>query len=168
MCHETKNWVEILPTVLLGLRASYKEDLKAFAAEMLYGAPIRLPGEFFIHADEEIDPQIFVEKFRQHIRQVKPRPISHHGKPNSFVHKSLHSCSHVFVRVDTVRKSLEPPYEGPFEVLERITDHVFRIRYKDRDINVSVERLKPAFCESTLDDTTKSKSKTYAKKVRFK
>ncbi|CAK9813882.1 Gag-Pol polyprotein [Anthophora plagiata] len=45
-CHEDKNWLEVLPTVLLGLRTSFKEDLGATAAEMLYGETLRLPGEF--------------------------------------------------------------------------------------------------------------------------
>ncbi|CAK9813145.1 Transposon Ty3-I Gag-Pol polyprotein [Anthophora plagiata] len=164
MCHQTKNWVDILPTVLLGLRASYKEDLKASAAEMLYGVPIRLPGEFFIETGEERDPHIFIEKFRQQIRQIKPSPTTHHGKQKPFIHRSLHSCTHVFVRVDAARKSLEAPYEGPFEVVERLTDHVFKIKYKDREVNISVERLKPAFCENTQNQI---KPKTYPKKVRF-
>ncbi|GIY86502.1 reverse transcriptase [Caerostris extrusa] len=37
----------VLPTILMGFRAAWKEDLQATTAEMLYGTPIRLPGEFF-------------------------------------------------------------------------------------------------------------------------
>ena len=40
-------WTKVLPSVLLGIRASFKDDLKASAAEMLYGESIHLPGEFF-------------------------------------------------------------------------------------------------------------------------
>lgn len=29
MCHNTSNWTDVLPTVLLGLRTSYKEDIKS-------------------------------------------------------------------------------------------------------------------------------------------
>ncbi|XP_076764642.1 uncharacterized protein LOC143431630 [Xylocopa sonorina] len=46
-CHETEDWVEILPIVLLGIRSAYKEDLSTSAAEMLYGNGLRLPGELF-------------------------------------------------------------------------------------------------------------------------
>lgn len=35
--HETDDWVDIPPTVLLGLRSSYKEDIGATAAELTYG-----------------------------------------------------------------------------------------------------------------------------------
>ena len=41
-CHENKNWLEVLSTVMLGLRNSYKDDIKATAAEMIYDASVRL------------------------------------------------------------------------------------------------------------------------------
>ncbi|KOX69027.1 hypothetical protein WN51_07097 [Melipona quadrifasciata] len=40
-CHETENWVEMLPLVLLGIRTAVKEDLKISAAEIIYGRGIR-------------------------------------------------------------------------------------------------------------------------------
>ncbi|XP_013162511.1 PREDICTED: DNA replication licensing factor mcm4-like [Papilio xuthus] len=47
MCHAPQKWTESLPWVLLGVRSSFKEDLNASSAELLYGEPLRLPGEFF-------------------------------------------------------------------------------------------------------------------------
>ncbi|GBP80756.1 hypothetical protein EVAR_56602_1 [Eumeta japonica] len=46
VCHENANWVESLPLVLLGIRSALKEDLQTTSAELLYGEPLRLPGEF--------------------------------------------------------------------------------------------------------------------------
>lgn len=46
-CHATEDSVQILPIVLPGIRPALKEDLKATAAEMVYGAGICLSGEFF-------------------------------------------------------------------------------------------------------------------------
>ncbi|KAK2577094.1 hypothetical protein KPH14_001013 [Odynerus spinipes] len=43
MCHDDRNWVEALPIVLLGLRTSIKDDIKASAAELTYGTTLRLP-----------------------------------------------------------------------------------------------------------------------------
>ncbi|XP_046144930.1 uncharacterized protein LOC123988532 [Osmia bicornis bicornis] len=165
ICHQNKNWVEILPTVLLGLRTSFKEDINASAAEMLYGTAIRLPGEFFVTVEESTDPQIFLGKFRQHIRQVKPSSVAHHNKPKIFVQKALDTCTHVFVRVDAVKKPLEAPYEGPFEIIERVTEHIYKINYKGREVNISVERLKPAFCEVSREDSVIEIPKTYSKKT---
>ena len=47
---------------MLGLRNSYKEDLQATAAEMVFGTPLRLPGEFFV--DTDINTNFNVIKFR--------------------------------------------------------------------------------------------------------
>ncbi|XP_034947877.1 uncharacterized protein [Chelonus insularis] len=80
MCHGTNDYTSILSVVLLGLRTSVKEDIKASAAEMLDGTTLRLPGKYFI--DEEVgpEPQIFVEKFREMMRNVRSSPTAHHIK----------------------------------------------------------------------------------------
>ncbi|XP_047990749.1 uncharacterized protein LOC125229853 [Leguminivora glycinivorella] len=44
MCH-SGSWTRALPLVLLGMRTAFKEDLKATAAEMVFGESLRLPGE---------------------------------------------------------------------------------------------------------------------------
>ena len=38
------NWVDALPCVLLGIRSIPKEDLKCSAAELVYGTPLKVPG----------------------------------------------------------------------------------------------------------------------------
>ncbi|XP_076237122.1 uncharacterized protein LOC143180944 [Calliopsis andreniformis] len=141
MCHNNPQWVDTLPTVLLGLRTSFKEDLQAFAAEMLY--------------ETDSSPYPFMDKFRQYIRNIKPVPTAHHSKRTPFTHKTLYTCSHVFVRVDSARKPLEPPYEGPFQILESTTDHIFKIDYKGRETNISTERFKPAFMETIMEQSEK-------------
>jgi len=146
-CHANDEWVEVLPTVLLGLRASLKQDIKTSAAELTYGTPIRLPGEFFLHEDPTADPYPFLEKLRSHIRKIRPSPTAHHNNPQAFILKDIHTCLHVFVRVGATQRPLDQPYEGPFEVLERVTDRVFRINIKGEPTTISIERLKPAFLE---------------------
>ncbi|CAK1584822.1 unnamed protein product [Parnassius mnemosyne] len=47
MCHADEHWTESLPLVLLGIRSAFKEDLQSSSAELVYGEPLRLPGEFF-------------------------------------------------------------------------------------------------------------------------
>ena len=41
-CHNSNRWTEILPTVMLAIRAAWKEDFQATVAEMLYGEPHRI------------------------------------------------------------------------------------------------------------------------------
>jgi len=104
MGHGYNEWVDVLPTVLLGLRTSFKEDLKSTAAEMVYGTTLRLPGEFFTDVDMLPDPQPFLEKFTQHMLLIRSIPAAYHHKKAAFLHQDLFTCSHVFLRVDAVKK----------------------------------------------------------------
>jgi len=55
------------------------------------------------------------------------------------------------VRIDRIKTSLESPYEGPYPVSERITDRIFKIIVNGEAVNISVDRLKPAFIEAIPD-----------------
>ncbi|KAL4719652.1 hypothetical protein ACJJTC_002004 [Scirpophaga incertulas] len=70
-------------------------------------------------------------------------PASNHSKPFSFVFKDLATATHVFLRDDTVRRSLQPPYSGPHCVLSR-TDKTIALDLGGRQITVSIDRVKPA------------------------
>ena len=41
------NWVAELPWVLLGIRTAAKEDLNCASAELVYGTPLSVPGDFW-------------------------------------------------------------------------------------------------------------------------
>ncbi|GFT72462.1 retrovirus-related Pol polyprotein from transposon opus [Trichonephila clavipes] len=112
-------WTESLPTVLLGLRAAIRPDISYTIAQMVYGTSIKLPGKFFDPPTINMDPQNFVAKLQQHMAELKPLKPPSNRKQNIFVHKDLKSCSHVFIRIDRVKKALEPPYEGPYTVQKR-------------------------------------------------
>ncbi|XP_055850626.1 uncharacterized protein LOC129915178 [Episyrphus balteatus] len=129
-CQEATDWVSVLPTVLLGLRTSFKEDIKTTAAETVFSTTLRLPGEFFIHEKVSLEPGIFVEKFREHMRHIKSTPSAHHCRTRPFAHTTLYTCSH--------------PYKGPYKVLERISDYVFKVNIQGTPETISTERLKPA------------------------
>lgn len=119
MCHTDTPWTKLLPTVLLGLRSCFKEDLHSSVAEMLYGTPLRLPNEFFDDLDTPTSPSTFISSFREHMRKIRPTQTAHHANHKMFLLKGIDKCSHVFVRTDAVKKPLEPPYTGPFEVIQR-------------------------------------------------
>ena len=40
------DWADRLPWVMLGLRSAPKDDLQASSAELVYGQPLCVPGEF--------------------------------------------------------------------------------------------------------------------------
>lgn len=145
MCNTSIPWTQMLPSVLLGLRTSLKEDIGCCPAELLYGTTLQMPGEFFVNSEISADEQEFVSKHRERMRILRPTLSSHHIKPRPFRHKDMDTCTHVFIRSDHVKCPLEPPYKGPYKIVERISDIVFKIQLDDSTRkNISVERLKPA------------------------
>ncbi|KAF8795396.1 hypothetical protein HNY73_003249 [Argiope bruennichi] len=48
------------------------------------------------------------------------------------------------MRMERVKKALEPSYEGPYPVLGR-SEKYFTVQVKGKNVNISVDRLKPAY-----------------------
>ncbi|GFS98293.1 integrase catalytic domain-containing protein [Trichonephila clavipes] len=125
-CHATERWTEVLPIILLGLRASLKEDILCTPAELVFGTTIRLPGEMFDSSKPDDDVVNFVSKLKSHMQSLHPKPPKHHGKRPVFIHPGLLEATHVFLRRDMLRRPLQQPYDGPFKVLQR-KDKVFSL-----------------------------------------
>ncbi|XP_077546323.1 uncharacterized protein LOC144158974 [Haemaphysalis longicornis] len=147
MCHPDSTWLEAIPAVILGLRATFEPDIHATPAELVYGEPFRLPGEFLAALPSSTmpsDPTDFVGRLRRTIATLRPSPAAQHSKPTPFVFKELASCTHAFLRDDTVRRPFQPPYSGPHLVVRR-DDKNFTLRLHGNDVRVSIARLKPAY-----------------------
>ncbi|GFW50603.1 hypothetical protein TNCV_2889051 [Trichonephila clavipes] len=99
-CHATERWTEVLPIILLGLRASLKEDILCTPAELVFGTTIRLPGEMFDSSKPDDDVVNFVSKLKSHMQSLHPKPPKHHGKRPVFIHPGLLEATHVFLRGD--------------------------------------------------------------------
>ncbi|GBN70178.1 hypothetical protein AVEN_194978-1 [Araneus ventricosus] len=110
----------------------------------------------------------FLQRLRLYTRRLRPVPTSHHSSSNSFVPLDLRASSHVFVRCDTVRKTLEQPYWGSFKVIRR-NENFFTLSVNKGQSTVSIDRLKPAYVlpdvssESALSKTAESKSQKVSK-----
>ncbi|KAI0227869.1 hypothetical protein LSAT2_021643 [Lamellibrachia satsuma] len=78
------------------------------------------------------------------VRGLAPRPPVPHGTRPSSVPATLANSSYVFVRRDSHRPPLTPPYEGPYKVLTQ-GDKTFLLDYGNRQDSVSIDCLKPAF-----------------------
>ena len=144
MCHAGDQWTDSLPLVLLGLRTAYKEDLQASAADLVYGEPLRIPGELVVAVPQDIDSSIFIQQLRSNINKLRSTPASRHATPGTFIHNDLSTCTHVFLRQDGIRRSLQPPYSGPHPVISR-SDKTFTIVVRDKTSTVSADRVKPAY-----------------------
>lgn len=164
MAHEGEKWTDALPLVLLGMRAAWKPDIQASAAEMVYGETVKMPGEFFntTRTNAHTTEPNFVTLLKEHMTRLKPSPISRHGSKSVFVHEDLNTCSHIFLRKDALRGALEPPYTGPHKVISR-TDKTITVDLPKRGpVTISIDRAKPAY---TLAENLKEATPSRIQKV---
>ena len=150
-CHADDRWSDTLPAILLGIRAAYREDLHASAAELVYGETIRLPGEFFAESKGNNAEPIaeMVRQLREAFKRIRPTEGTRHGNRKSFIFKDLKTASHVFVRVDHAKSPLESV--RCFAVVSR-TQKTYVVKLRGKDTHVSIDRLKPAYVLSDTND----------------
>ncbi|XP_014212711.1 uncharacterized protein LOC106642447 [Copidosoma floridanum] len=128
MCCPDALWPEALPSVLLGLCNTFKEELQASPAEMLF--------DFTLRAIKPIQAS-------RHVPSQKP-----------FVFADLQRCSHVFQRIDAIRRPLDPPYTVPHKVVRCINKRTYTIEINGQPRTVSTDTLKPAHLEAADLPTT--------------
>lgn len=158
MCHSTTHWTEVLPLIHLGIRSARKADIQASPADLVYGEPLRLPGQFFASTDDHNTAEItdLATRLRSHMNKLTPKPASWHRKAPCYIPRQLDSSSHVLLRQDFVRRPLEPPYACPYKVLERHPKY-YKLDVRGKEMTVSEDWLKPAFLTHE-DSTTPSPS----------
>ena len=88
-----------------------------------------------------------INRLRERMSEIRPLPTSQHGEKKTFMFRDLETSPYVFVRHDAIGGPLQPPYDGPYQVIQR-GKKTFIIRVKDKSVKVSVDRLKPAFIVS--------------------
>ncbi|XP_076065023.1 uncharacterized protein LOC143039056 [Oratosquilla oratoria] len=152
-----KLWSVALSLVLLGIRTSLKVDIGYSPAELVFGITLRLPGEFVadVPHSNSCTPHDFAVQLKETMAKLHPVPPLHAKSPRTFVSQDLLQCTHVFVRTDTVRKALQPPYEGPFEVMRR-TRKTVTIRCNGKRDHIPIDRVKPAYLFDPTDTPVNS------------
>ena len=90
-----------------------------------------------------------------HLHSAAPpphEPTTPNPGNTACIPKNLQDSTHVFLRQDTIRRALEPPYSGPHKVLAR-NNKTLKIVVRGREITVSADRVKPAYLlENNLHD----------------
>src|SRR5699024_2356303 len=138
---DPSSWVQHLPLILLGLRSSFKEDLKASAAELVYGTTLRLPGDYFVKPDIVLPPSDFVEHLRFKVGQLQHCQPRRPSERPVFVFPEMEKATHVFLRQGGAPRPLCPPYSGPHKVIQR-DDKFFKIDLNGKEDRVHIDRLK--------------------------
>ena len=112
----------------------------------MYGAPLTVPGDFLPRGQDTDDVAHFLPRLRETVRKLALRhPVPHGTKPSS-VPTAFADSRFVFVRRDSHRPPLMPPYEGPYKVLVH-GDKSFVLDNGTRQDSVSIDRLMPAFVD---------------------
>ncbi|GFW60927.1 hypothetical protein TNCV_4871381 [Trichonephila clavipes] len=145
IAHEDAGWTDILPIVLLGLRSAMKNDLKATSSQLVYGTTLRLPSDLI--SSESLQTSVtptYVSKLISMMRKLSPISPDYHSCTKSYIHQSLSTCTHVFLRNDKIQPPLTPPYTGPHLVKSR-SDTNFVICINNKNVTVTIDRCKSAF-----------------------
>ena len=74
---DTTHWTKVLPLVILGIRTTFKENLKCTPAELVYGITLHLLGEFFTSdiSNDILDPTSYVTHHKTFMQQIQPSPV---------------------------------------------------------------------------------------------
>ncbi|XP_064462608.1 uncharacterized protein LOC135373314 [Ornithodoros turicata] len=142
----TGRWVERLPIALLGIRVAIRSDFPVSPASLVFGTPLRLPGQFFDSATAQQPapgPLLFAARLHAYCADLRPPPTRSSSRP-TFVHPELATSTHIFLRHDATRRPLQPPYDGPSLVHFRQGKTVTTQLPNRREV-VSIDRVKPAF-----------------------
>lgn len=155
------NWLLSLPIVLLSLRMSPNSlDYSPFTAvtgtHMFCPHPL-IDKDQDIHTNNET-----INHFVKDMLSINFYDFSTgtcHRRSNPYIPNELFSADKVWLRVDRVRKPLEAPYSGPFNVIRRYPKH-FILNLPQGETSVSIDRLKPAFLPTSPTMHTKPKPPT--------
>lgn len=142
-----QNWIDALPIVLLGLRNMPNESGYSPSVAVT-GTSLLLPYPLILQDREE--PTFSNDSIKQLCKEMSTFDFNscsygrHHSVPKAYVPRELKSCSHVWVRVDRVRRPLEAPYQGPFKVINKFSKYFIIEMNSGEKKNISIDRLKPA------------------------
>lgn len=149
------DWARQLPWILLGIRTAPKDDSGYSPVQLVFGTSLRVPGVMCDILDISKSPSQVFQDVNEAVKSYVPLPTTFHGQASSFVPTSLHSCSHVWLRVDRIQSTLSSPYEGPFKVLKRNSKNMVLL-INEHPKTVNIDTVKPAFMVEKPIQTTRS------------
>ncbi|MEL6607086.1 MAG: DDE-type integrase/transposase/recombinase [Bacteroidota bacterium] len=130
-----QHWLSQLPIVLFGLHMRPDEDSTSAFSRVTGEQPLVphvIPPDFNL-------TQLAVELHKLPFAYTPTRE----RKIKTHMPEKLKTCSHAWLRVDRIRKPLEAPYQGPFEVVKR-SDDTMTLKIRGKNETVSIDRVKPA------------------------
>ena len=111
--------VDKLPRVLLGIRTAPKHNLQCSSAELVYGSPLSVPGDFLPSHSRSSPKAAFLSGLRNHIQQLTPTLMPRDTEQHPYVPSEHFECQYFFVRKESRRPLLVLTYEGSFKVKKK-------------------------------------------------
>lgn len=156
-----QEWLQALPIVLLGMRNAVNESgYSPFTAvtgtSLFYPRPMienKFPDDYSFNNEE-------IRTLANEMSKIDFENLSRgnlHSNPKSYIPVDLKTCTHVWVRIDRVRKSLEAPYTGPFKVIRRNSKFFIIENNSGKEQTISIDRLKPVYQMSKPEPETSDK-----------
>ena len=138
------NWIQHLPWVMLGIRATPREDTDITPAQAVFGSALVLPGQ--IATDHETSLDNFMSTIKATLSRSE-NFSTWHNTAVAQVHPTelpaaLLNASHVLVCWDGHMPPLATLYDGPYTILGQAAQY-FTIQSGAKDEVVSTSRLKP-------------------------
>ena len=144
------DWHAQLPWTLLGMRATWKQDLGASPAELVYGAPLTVPGDCLPTVPAPPFPDLLRQLHRK-VDSFQPVPTAHHTAKGAAPPRPLPpDTEFVFVRRDGHKPPLTPAYDGPYRVL-RQSGNVVTIQKGNSYDKVAASRCKAAAVDPQVE-----------------
>ena len=152
-----QSWLQSLPIVLYGMRSIPNENgFSPFSA--VTGSYMNMPR--ILKSSESNFSSEQVSSLAKCMREINFEEFSfgkHHNKSTVYIPKQLDECTHVWLRIDRIRKPLEAPYTGPFLVVKRYPKVFVIENFAGIRQTVSIDRVKPALIkEDTAENSPPS------------
>ena len=80
---------------------------------------------FTTTSTSKLDPDSYETQLKTLMQTLQPPTVHKQREQNSYVNTDLTLCSFVFIRHGAVKKPLQPPYDGPFKVLQWTNKHFY-------------------------------------------
>ena len=97
------------------------------------------------------------------MQKLQPPAVRKQSQRKTHMSADLSTSTFVFVRHDAIKRPLQPPYDGPYKVLQR-TNKNYTLDILGKKKVVSLDRLKPAYIDNssfpTKDVTQTSAAQT--------
>ena len=82
-------------------------------------------------------------------------PVRLQQQQQTHVRDNMMSCPFVFVRHDGVKRTLQPPYNGPYRILKH-SDEYYTLDICGHQKFVVLDRLKPTYIDDTASPNSSS------------